>query len=60
MSQKEILEKLTKIEQDILYAVLSLEQSKLNIVNMKENTSEEKKMVSNIIVTIRGKIKDEA
>lgn len=60
MNQKEIIDSLSKIEQEILKSVLNLEQSRLHIINMAENASEEKKMVSDICSIIRREIKDEA
>ena len=56
MTQKEIIEVLTKEEQDVLQAVLNLEQTKLNIVDLKTNSSEEKKLVQDIYFIIEGKI----
>lgn len=59
MNQKEILETLTKKEQDILQVVLSLEQTKMNVVNMQDNSSEEKDLVNSIYSIIKTKVKDE-
>ncbi|WP_297481808.1 hypothetical protein [uncultured Photobacterium sp.] len=56
MTQKEIIEVLTKEEQDVLQAVLNLEQTKLNIVDLKANSSEEKTLVQDIYFIIEGKI----
>ncbi|CAH7485165.1 conserved hypothetical protein [Vibrio chagasii] len=57
MTQREILETLTKEEQEVLQAVLNLEQTKLNIVDLKANSSEEKKLVNDIYSIIESKIK---
>ncbi|MGR5520875.1 hypothetical protein [Vibrio sp. PNB22_4_2] len=57
MAQKEILESLTKEEQEILQAVLNLEQTKLNIVDLVRNSSEERKLVKSIYSIVESKIK---
>ncbi|HCH2708209.1 TPA: hypothetical protein NKT40_001056 [Vibrio parahaemolyticus] len=57
MTQKEILESLTKEEQEILQAVLNLEQTKLNIVDLVRNSSEERKLVKSIYSIVESKIK---
>jgi len=59
VNQKDILDTLSKKEQEILQNVLQLEQAKLNVINMQDNSSEEKDLVNNIYLLIKGKIKDE-
>lgn len=59
MTQQEILESLTKEEQEVLHAVLNLEQTKLNVFDLRANSSEEKKLVHEIYVIIESKIKNE-
>ncbi len=60
MTQKEIVESLTKEEQEILHAVLNLEQAKLNIVDLVKNGSEERKLVKGICSIVERTIKHEA
>lgn len=60
MNQKDILSSLSKKEQEILQNVLQLEQAKLNVINMQDNSSEEKDLVNSIYLLIKSKIKDEA
>ena len=60
MTQNEIIGALTPQEKKILESVLTIEKSKLNIVDMKSNSSAEKAIVTAIYDAIKRTVKDEA
>jgi hypothetical protein len=60
MKESDVINRLTNAEKDLLEEILHKEKAKLNLVNMESNKSEEKNLVDEIYVLIKGKVKNEA
>ncbi|MDO6610522.1 hypothetical protein Q4601_11995 [Shewanella sp. 1_MG-2023] len=58
-SQKEIINQLSKEEQQILQHVMTLEQTNLYIKDLKENRSKEKEVIENVVKLIEKEIRNE-
>lgn len=58
-TQKEIIEALTKEEQQILQNVMTLEQTNLYIKDLKQNRSKEKETIENVVKLIEREIRNE-
>lgn len=58
-TQREIIEALTKEEQQILQSVMTLEQTNLYIKDLKQNRSKEKETIENVVKLIEREIRNE-
>lgn len=58
-TQKEIIDALTKEEQQILQSIMTLEQTNLYIKDLKENRSAENEVIETVVKLIEKVIKNE-
>jgi hypothetical protein len=58
-TQKEIIDSLSKEEQQILQNVMTLEQTNLYIKDLKQNRSKEKETIENVVKLIEKAVRNE-
>ncbi|GLS89932.1 hypothetical protein GCM10007916_09990 [Psychromonas marina] len=58
-TQKEIINGLTKEEQQILHSVMTIEQTNLYISDLKQNKSKEKETIESVVKLIEKVVKSE-